>query len=121
MRKKLNLVTGSREFTRRFSTVTDMPRGATVTLLGEITQLDHAYYEISYTTENGENLTGYIPKNYVLLFDGSSTAPETITYGNTEDDTDAVGRLTYILLGLAAIGILTDFLLLYKSKKSNNE
>jgi hypothetical protein len=102
-------------------TVADMPRGAKVTLLGEVTQLDHAYYEVAYTTENGEIKTGFVPKNYVLLFDGRTPTSETVTYGNTEDDTDSVNRLTYILLGFAAIGILTDFLLLYKPKKFNDD
>ena len=100
-------------------TLTDIPRGATVTLLGEVKKLNHEYYEVSYKAENGETVTGFIPKNYVLLFDGSVPTNETVTYGNTEDDTDTVWRLAYILLGFGAIGILVDFLLLRKPKKND--
>ena len=38
-----------------------------------------------------------------------------------EDDTDSVGRMLYILLGLGAIGILTDVLLLRKSKETDED
>ncbi len=102
-------------------TVTDMPRGATVTLLGEVKKLNYEYYEVSYQTESGETKTGFIPKDYVLLFDGSIPTTETVTYGNTEDDTDTVWRFAYILLGFGAIGILVDFLLLRKPKKNEDE
>ncbi len=100
-------------------TVAEMPRGEKVTLLGEIHQLDRIYYEISYTDENGEVQIGFIPTAYVNLFDGTSPTTQTITYGETEDDTDAVFRLTYILLGLGAIGILLDVLLLKKPKETD--
>ncbi|MBR2321370.1 MAG: hypothetical protein IKA57_04465 [Clostridia bacterium] len=100
-------------------TVAEMPRGAKVTLLGEIHQLDRTYYEISYTNENGEVKTGYIPTSYINLFDGTAPKAETITYGETEDDTESVGRMLYILLGLGAIGILIDVLLLKKSKETD--
>ena len=93
-----------------------LPRGAEVKLLGEINKLDHAYYEIEYTAENGETVTGFIPQSYVMPFNGISPETSTVTYGETEDDNDAVWRFTYIILGLAAIGILVDFLLLYKPK-----
>ncbi|MBR2623251.1 MAG: hypothetical protein IKD15_03400, partial [Clostridia bacterium] len=89
------------------------------TLLGEVKKLNHEYYEVSYKAENGETVTGFIPKNYVLLFDGSVPTSETVTYGNTEDDTDTVWRFAYISLGFGAIGILIDFLLLRKSKKND--
>ena len=97
-------------------TVATLPRGAEVKLLGEINKLDHAYYEIEYTAENGETVTGFIPQSYVMPFNGISPETSTVTYGETEDDNDAVWRFTYIILGLAAIGILVDFLLLYKPK-----
>ena len=100
-------------------TVAKMPRGAKVTLLGEIRQLNRTYYEIAYTAENGEVKTGFIPTAYVNLFDGTAPTTQTVTYGETEDDTDAVGRLIYILLGLGAIGILIDFLLLKKPKETD--
>lgn len=100
-------------------TVADLARGEQVTLLGEVTKLNHDYYEIAYTAENGETVTGFIPKNYVLLFDGKNPVSETVTYGNTEDDKDTVWRFTYITLGFVAIGILLDFLLLHKPKETD--
>ena len=99
-------------------TVADVPRGASVTLLGEVTKLNYDYYEISYTTENGETVTGFIPKDYVLSFDGRTPTSETVTYGNTEDDKDPVWRFAYLTLGFVAIGILLDFLLLHKPKET---
>lgn len=97
-------------------TVADLPRGEAITLLGEVTKLNYEYYEIAYTAENGETVTGFIPKDYVLLFDGKTPTAETVTFGNTEDDKDTVWRFTYIALGFVAIGILVDFLLLRKPK-----
>ena len=102
-------------------TVAEMPRGAQVTLLYVIHQLDRTYYEISYTDENGVAQIGFIPTAYVNLFDGTAPNPQTITYGETEDDTDALFRLTYILLGLGAIGILLDVLLLKKPKETDED
>lgn len=98
--------------------VVEIPRGAVVTLLGEIHKLDRTYYEISYVDENGVYSKGFIPTSYVNLFDGTAPITETITYGDTTDDTDSVGRMLYILLGLGAIGILTDVLLLRKIKET---
>ena len=100
-------------------TVTEIPRGTQVILLGEISQLDRTYYEISYTDENGEVQTGFIPTSYVNLFDGTAPNAQTVTYGETTDDTDSVGRMLYLLLGLGAIGILLDFLLLKKPKETD--
>ena len=102
-------------------TVAELPRGAKVTLLGEVHQLDRTYYEISYTNENGEVQTGFIPTSYLNLFDGTAPITETITYGETSDDTDSVGRMLYILLGLGAIGILIDVLLLKKPKETDED
>lgn len=93
-----------------------LPRTATVQILGEINELDHAYYHVSYTNEDGETHTGYIPKAYVSFFDGAPPESDSYLAGATSSDQDAVGRLVYILLGLAAICLLTDFLLLRKKK-----
>lgn len=100
-------------------TVCNMPRGTEVTLLGEIDKLDHAYYQVAYTDENGEIKTGYIPKVYVTLFNGEPQ-PETIVLGETESDHDALWRCAYILLGLGAICILVDYLLLRKPKNEDD-
>ena len=91
-----------------------LPRGSTVTLLGEILRLDHAYYLVEYTAENGEKRTGYIPQVYATLFDGSPEQSQTENFGATESDSDSLGRLAYILLGFAVIAILTDYLILRK-------
>lgn len=94
----------------------ELERGATVTVLGEIEKLDHAYYHVSYQTENGEMKTGYIPQAFVTDFSGLPPKSETIEAGETESDLDSVWRLAYLLLGFAAICILTDYLLLKKKK-----
>jgi len=98
-------------------TVCELPRGVKVTLLGEIHQLEHDYYAVSYVDENGATQIGFIPKTYANQFDGSTPTPETHTIGSTEDDHDSVWRFAYIVLGLGAIGILVDYLLLRKKKE----
>ena len=94
----------------------ELERGAMVTVLGEIKELDHAYFHVAFESENGEIKTGYIPQAFVNDFSGLPPASETIEKGETESDLDSVGRLAYLLLGFAAICILTDYLLLRKKK-----
>ncbi len=93
-----------------------LPRGAQVTLLGEIGQLDHTYYHISYVDLDGNTKTGYIPQSYVSLYDASPKDSETSLIGAQTGNEDGVWRLTYILLGFAAICILVAFLILRKKK-----
>lgn len=100
-------------------TVSRLPRGSRIVLLGEIDKLDHAYYHVSYTDENGAVQTGYIPKAYVNLFDGTPPIPEQAVYGNTNSNKDALYRLVYLILGFGAICILTDFLILRKHEKED--
>ena len=100
--------------------ITDLPRGKRVTIIGEINNLGHGYYEIRYTTETGEQI-GYIPKVFITLFDGSSPTPETTVIGNTDADKDSVWRMVYLILGLGAIGILIDVLLLRKEKPEDQD
>ncbi|MBE5752217.1 MAG: hypothetical protein E7357_07385 [Clostridiales bacterium] len=97
-------------------TVCDLPRGTSVRLIGEITQLDYDYYHVSYTLDGAEK-TGYIPQAYIHLFDGQPPATETVICGATESNNDSVWRLTYILLGFAIVCILTDYLLLRKKNQ----
>ena len=97
-------------------TVNTLPRGAQVTLIGEIGELDHEYYHISYIDETGEEQLGYIPKSYAVLFDGSPLVGEQDAFGATNGNKDAVWRLAYLILGFAAVCILTDYLLLRKKK-----
>ena len=93
----------------------ELARGAAVTVLGEIDELDHAYYHVAFETENGEMQTGYIPQAFVTDFHGLPPQSETIEAGTTESD-DSVWRFAYLLLGFAAICILTDYLILRKKK-----
>lgn len=99
-------------------TVASLPRRAEIKLLGEIIQLDHAYYQISFTDENGNEKTGFVPKAYITLFDGSTPLPETVVAGAIQTDADAVWRCVYLILGFAAIAILVDFLILHKPKET---
>ena len=92
-------------------TVRNLPRHGQVTLLGEIGGLDHEYYQISYT-ENGETKTGFIPKSYTLTYDPSAEKSQQTEIGKTDSNTDAIWRFAYIVLGIGAICILVDFLIL---------
>ena len=97
-------------------TVTQLQRGAKVTVLGEIRQLDNEYYQVQYTNDNGETLVGYIPKAFTNTFSGLPMPEHAYQAGAETSDTDAVWRLAYILLGFGAICILVDYLLLRKRK-----
>ncbi len=97
-----------------------LERGAMVTVLGEIDELDHAYFHVAYESENGEIKTGYIPQAFVNDFSGLPPISETVELGETEND-DSVWRLAYLLLGFAAICILTDYLFLRKKKGGDDD
>lgn len=92
-------------------TASQLPRNCKVTLLGEIGGLDHEYYQVAYE-ENGERKTGFIPKTYALPYNPLGESIDKTEIGATESNTDAVWRFAYILLGLSAIAILTDYLIL---------
>lgn len=83
--------------------------------------LDRKYYEIAYTDQDGKEVTGYLPAAFVSLFDGAPQQPQEKIYGADESNTDSVWRLWYILLGVAAIGILIDYLLLRSRKEDKEE
>ncbi len=93
-----------------------LARGTAITLLGEVRKLDHEYYHVLFTAENGETTTGYIPQAFVTEFNGLPLESEIIETGATESDFDSVWRLAYLLLGFVAICILTDYLILRKKK-----
>ena len=104
-------------------TVGVLSKNQKIKLLGEITKLDHDYYLIECETESGK-LLGYIPKNFVNDFDGS--LPETDRYEleSAPADVDMIWRLAYLIFGLLAICILSDYLILRKrpeDKKSFSE
>ena len=71
-------------------------------------------------TQTGETQTGYIPKTYVTSTSGNAPVSNH-TYGETVSKTDAYGRLIYLLLGGAAICVLTDFLILRRFRNKENE
>lgn len=92
-----------------------LPRGAQVQVLGELS-LDHEYYQIRYQADEVER-TGYIPKSFVAETNGLPPQAETVIVGVEESNTDAIFRLTYILLGLLAIAVLIDYLILRSTDK----
>lgn len=95
--------------------VTRLEKGGTVTLLGEIGELDYEYYHVSVESTDGETQTGYIPKSYVNLFDGTPEQSEVSVVGD-EADGDELWRLAYLVLGFGVVCILADYLLLRKKK-----
>lgn len=101
-------------------TLCDLSRGAQVTVLGEITKLDRAYYCVSYTDENGATHIGYVPQAYVTPTSGN-VPPNTDPVGDTSSDVDAIGRMIYLLLSFGAICLLVDYLLLRKPKEETDE
>ena len=97
-------------------TVSKLEAGMQITMLGEIDKLDHPYYQIAYTDENGVLQTGFVPKAYVTDFNGAPPVPETVVYGNVENNNDDMFRLCYLLLGAGVVCILVDILILKKRK-----
>lgn len=91
-----------------------LPKDGQVTLLGEITELDYPYYQVSFKDENGVEKTGYIPQSYVAAFDGLPPASESVFLGETESNQSSEWRFAYLVLGFAAVCILTDYLLVRK-------
>ena len=91
-----------------------------IILLGEIDKLDHPYYHVAYTDENGTYQTGFIPKAYVTDYSATTPIPEDVTYGSLAPNNDGIFRLAYLILGTVVICILTDILILKKRKDDNN-
>ncbi len=85
-----------------------LTEGEEITLVGEVKGLEREYYKVRY----GEQV-GYIPKAYVTEREYAAQKAEQILLGE-EESSDGIWRLTYILLGAAAICILVDFLILRK-------
>lgn len=94
-----------------------LKKGESVRLIGEINNLDFNYYKVLILTESGKEQIGYVPKSYLALFDGSLKDTTTTTYGDVSPDGDSLWRLTYLLLGTAAICVLVDLLILRKRNK----
>lgn len=101
--------------------VTALTRGAEISVLGEINELDNPYYHVCFTAEDGTSHTGYVPKTYVTLFNGEPPTSTQKTYGQTEGNVNAIWRLAYLTLGTLAIFILVDVLLLREEKEEDEE
>ena len=97
--------------------VTGLTKNQEVTLIGEINQLDYNYYRIEFVDENGVTQTGFIPQTYITLFNGEPLTSEQTTYAEKAPNEDELWRLTFLLLGAAAIGILVDLLILHRTKE----
>ena len=101
-------------------TISPLKRGQQVTLLGEM-GLDYDYYHIAYQTADGAQKTGYIPKVFATLFEGTPPPTQTDIYGAATADVDELWRLAYITLGFCAICILVDYLLIRKDKNKEDD
>ena len=101
--------------------VTVLTRGAEISVLGEINELDNPYYHVRFTAEDGTTHTGYVPKTYVTLFNGKPPTSTEKTYGETGGNVNAIWRLAYLTLGALAIFILVDVLLLREEKEEDEE
>lgn len=100
-------------------TVDKAAGGAQIALLGEVEKLDYKYYRAEYVDETGATQTGYIPMQYVVLFNAAPPTVETVVTENETDGFDMLWRASYIVLGVAVIAILTDVLILKKRKKDD--
>ena len=98
----------------------ELPRGSVLTVLAEIKMLERNYYYVSCETENGEIITGYVPAVYLTQTNGEINVSNH-TYGETTSNTDAYGRLIYLLLGGAAICVLSDFLIIRRIRNKEND
>lgn len=92
-------------------TVIELPRNTKISVLGEVNELDHSYYYVEYKDDTGVTHKGYIPQPYVIDFDPTPPQPETEIYGAKESDKDSAWQLAFLLLGGAAILLLTDVLI----------
>lgn len=94
-------------------TVTALDKNTEVKVLGKIDDLDHRYYYVEITDENGTK-KGYVPQGYVTAFDGTPKPATNTGYGAESANRDSVWRLAFILLGGAIVCILVDYLILRK-------
>lgn len=103
-------------------TVDGLQKNQPVTLLGEVNELDYDYYKVSYTSEDGTQKIGFIPKGYLTDFNGAPKPTQTETFGELSPNEDALWRLTFLLLGTAAVCLLSDLLIFRAiSKKKDDE
>jgi len=99
--------------------VTGLKKNQAVTLIGEVNDLDYSYYQIAYQDETGATQVGFIPKTYVTLFNGEPLPSTEHVYAEQAPNEDELWRLTFLLLGAAAICILTDLLIFRRQHKND--
>ncbi len=102
-------------------TVTELVRNTAITVVGEINDLDYSYYLVRYTDDEGVTHTGYVPKAYAIGFDPTPPTPETNVYGAKTSSKDDVRRLAFLVLGGAAILLLTDVLIFRALRKKEDD
>ena len=102
-------------------TVTTLARNTKISVLGEMNNLDYSYYLVQYTDDENLTHTGYVPKAYLIEFDPTPPTPETETYGEKNADKDGIWRLAFLLLGGAAVLILTDVLIFRAMRPKKDE
>ena len=88
-----------------------MAKNQAVTVLGAINNLDYNYYEVCYVDGDGTEKIGFVPQSYVTPFDASPKPTTSTTLGNPTPSEDSIWRMTFLLLGTAAIGMLLDLLI----------
>ncbi len=73
-------------------TLTTLEKNAVVSVLKELslgdTLMDYDYYYIGYTDANGETLYGYVPKNFVRGFRGTTEENVSVYYRTLHSDED---------------------------------
>lgn len=98
-------------------TVDTLDRHAEITVLKRVEHLDWLYYQVQYTDADGSVKIGYLPAAYVSDTDGRTPAADTKLLGTTNDRSDLIWRLAYLILGTLAICILVDYLILRRYDK----
>ena len=91
--------------------VNRLAKNQAVTLIGEINELDYSYFEVLYKDEEGNEQIGFVPKTYVTPFDASPKPTTSTTHGDPTASQESIWRMTFLLLGTAAIGLLLDLLI----------
>ncbi len=102
-------------------TVATLPRGEQISVLGEINDLDHSYYLVQYVDSENVTRTGYVPQRYAIAFSATPSTPDENVYGYVKTDKDGIRTLVILLLGGAAILILTDVLIFRFIKKKKDD
>ncbi len=90
-----------------FTALGKLDCGERVKIVGEVRSLGCDYYAVEK-----EGKKGYIPKAYVTFYEEPATQTTESLLGDGVTDSDSVWQLVCLLLGVAAVGILIDYLIL---------